>query len=566
MENMGNDHKEKGDNSAACVIRDTDLIDQKNCPKIIHLLKNIEHTVRRLERDCKKMKADLRTVKWQQLQAKKQIEEIGYIVKNKTPIISNQCVVKPTLPDSGVDECIHGEVLQENIMMLVQDVDLSHGLIMDEMFQTGILTDNENQELREENRPNKIRLLASILARKNKGKFQEFLSLVAKEEFYPHIGEKLNVAYEAKKKEKEKHLKCIRCFIIEKVNIQQIQDHLCEKRVIGLQEMYSLIKRDKTKDHIWQEIFKKLSHPELGKIYVNIFKESLQENYSHIAKRIASQSHLNCVCGSAELSYPSGSEGSVSERSTTTTIIPEVNIHENLQGLQQTSVNKNESKFSTTTKTIQESNTYELRNIFESTSSIRNVSSESFIPKSNREWQHEHHSNGSDGGLSDISTSTVVPKPKPETFEWIQRHHNLSEDSLVIQNEDSAPTCYLHPVNKDETFLPHTFIKSQNGIIDFEGKQSGFKVRNNHQPYLKVQENPFKRSREIRSDINDPMDRKRKSADEISSASLAHKRANLSFKQTECYSNLSTDQRMGCLEIKNHGREINIHSKMFSLL
>lgn len=72
-------------------------------------------------------------------------------------------------------------------MMLVQDVDLSHGLIMDEMFQTGILTDNENQELREENRPNKIRLLASILARKNKGKFQEFLSLVAKEEFYPHI-------------------------------------------------------------------------------------------------------------------------------------------------------------------------------------------------------------------------------------------------------------------------------------------------------------------------------------------------------------------------------------------
>uniref|UniRef100_K1S1S7 Uncharacterized protein n=1 Tax=Magallana gigas TaxID=29159 RepID=K1S1S7_MAGGI len=44
------------------------------------------------------MKADLRTVKWQQLQAKKQIEEIGYIVKNKTPIISNPCVVKPTLP------------------------------------------------------------------------------------------------------------------------------------------------------------------------------------------------------------------------------------------------------------------------------------------------------------------------------------------------------------------------------------------------------------------------------------------------------------------------------------
>lgn len=61
-----------------------------------------------------------------------------------------------------------------NIRTLEQDVDLSQGFIMDEMLQIGILTDNENQELREENRPNKIRLLATNLARKNKGKFQEF--------------------------------------------------------------------------------------------------------------------------------------------------------------------------------------------------------------------------------------------------------------------------------------------------------------------------------------------------------------------------------------------------------
>lgn len=61
-------------------------------------IENIQHTVRRLERDCKKIKADLRTVKWQQQQAKKQLEEIGYVVKNKTPIISNPCILKPTLP------------------------------------------------------------------------------------------------------------------------------------------------------------------------------------------------------------------------------------------------------------------------------------------------------------------------------------------------------------------------------------------------------------------------------------------------------------------------------------
>lgn len=52
-----------------------------------------------------------------------------------------------------MDEWIHGEVLQENIRTLEQDVDLSHGFIMDEMLQIGILTDNDNHELREENRP-----------------------------------------------------------------------------------------------------------------------------------------------------------------------------------------------------------------------------------------------------------------------------------------------------------------------------------------------------------------------------------------------------------------------------
>lgn len=58
----------------------------------------IQHTVGRLERDCKKIKAHLQTVKWQEKQARNQIEEIDYIVKNKTPIITNPYVLKPTLP------------------------------------------------------------------------------------------------------------------------------------------------------------------------------------------------------------------------------------------------------------------------------------------------------------------------------------------------------------------------------------------------------------------------------------------------------------------------------------
>lgn len=39
MENMDKDYEEKRDNSAACVFTDNDIIDQKNCPKTIHLLK-----------------------------------------------------------------------------------------------------------------------------------------------------------------------------------------------------------------------------------------------------------------------------------------------------------------------------------------------------------------------------------------------------------------------------------------------------------------------------------------------------------------------------------------------
>lgn len=165
---------------------------------------------------------------------------------------------------------------------------------------------------------------------------------------------------------------------------------------------------------------------------------------------------------------------------------------------------------------------------------------------------------------------TVIPKTQTRNI-WMdtetpQCFWRFTCNSLVIQNEDSVPTCYLHPVNKGETFLPYTCIKSQNGIIDFEKNQPGFEIRNNHQPHLEGQDNPYNGSRKIRSDIYDPIDRKRKSTDEISSASLAQKRANLSFNQTECYSNSSTEQRMGCLEIKNQERQIKIHSKMSTLL
>lgn len=88
---------------------------------------------------------------------------------------------------SSVDECIHGEVLQENMKMLVKDMDLSNGLILDELLQNGTLTDNEAQEIGKLFRPDKTRKLSTVIGRNNKTKFKEFLGLIAEEHFYPHI-------------------------------------------------------------------------------------------------------------------------------------------------------------------------------------------------------------------------------------------------------------------------------------------------------------------------------------------------------------------------------------------
>lgn len=157
---------------------------------------------------------------------------------------------------SSVDECIHGEILQENMKMLVQDMDLSDGLILDEMLQNGSLTDNEAQEIGKLSRPDKSRKLATVLGRNNKTKFMEFLRLIAEERFYPHIAKALDQSYEKKLHAQETHPKCIRCFIIKKVNIKHILDHLCENHIIDLHELGNLIEGDSADvDQFWCDLF-----------------------------------------------------------------------------------------------------------------------------------------------------------------------------------------------------------------------------------------------------------------------------------------------------------------------
>lgn len=305
---------------------------------------------------------------------------------NEKPALPNPCQLKPTLPGtcSSVDECIHGEVLQENLKMLVREMDLSNTLILDEMTQNGSLTDNEAQEIRGLPRPDKSRKLATVLGRSNKTKFKSFLRLIDDDEYYPDIANILSKSYEKKLRAQGNHPKCIKCFIIKNVEVKHILDHLCENHVINLDEVSYLIKEDsRDVKKFWRDIFKKMEHPVFGESCVSVFADSLKEHYSHIAKKISSgQHHLKCFCASTILSYPSSSGGNASELSTTSSIIPE---------------------------SIEQLNSYK--------------------------------SSGSVGDSSDISTPTVIPEPKPETREWVQRHQPLTaivQTENVIENRENT--------------------------------------------------------------------------------------------------------------------------------
>lgn len=353
---------------------------------------NIRHD-KEVENDIKELKKNQRVILDNQKLILDKLEKLTNRIDNMTSSSSYPCLKKPTLPGSSVDECIHGEVLQENMKMLVQDMDLSDGFILDEMLQNGSLTDGEAQEIIEINRRDKSRKLAIILARKNKSKFRNFLKLIEEEQFYPHIAKVLRQSYEEKLEAQDKHPKCVRCFIIKNVNIKHIVDHLCENQLLDLDEINYLIKGDRAGvDQFWRTIFEKMAHPIFGKSCVSVFAESLRKNYPHISKRIGGQHHLKCLCTSTILSYPSGSGGTVSERSTTTTINPGSKIQEHL---------------------------------------------------------NSNQSNGSIADSSDISSFSVIPEPKPETLKWVQKHHCLPDEIVEVEsiedleNENDEPNMSL---------------------------------------------------------------------------------------------------------------------------
>lgn len=363
----------------------------------------------------KYIEKELNILKSNQQLILEKLEMLTNLIENNKQYLPNPCQLKPTLPGSSVDECIHGEVLQENLKMLVRDMDLSNGLIIDEMLQNGSLTDNEAQEIKELSRPDKTRKLATVLGRSNKTKFKNFLRLIEENEFYPHIANILSQSYEKKLRAQGNHPNCTRCFIIKNVSVKHILDHLCENHVIGLHEVSYLIKGDsRDVDKFWCDIFKKMEHPIFGENCVSVFADSLKTHYPHIAKRVGGNRHMKCLCTATIMSYPSGSAGNASELSTTSTIIPKSKIQKR---------------------------------------------------------QNSYQSEGSIGDSSDISTSTVIPEPKPETQEWIQRHHGFSEE---IVKKESCEIFMYQIQNKFDNYEterqePYTNMKIKNPDFPYFG-------------------------------------------------------------------------------------------------
>lgn len=296
--------------------------------RTIQLLEDIHSRTKRLCSENKKMKSDIANMKRNQRKILKTQDRIVNRVDNRTQsfdVCFERCLLKPTLPGS-YDECFHRDAIRNNMKKFVEAIDLSNGFLIDEMLEKETLTDNEADELRSELlKSNKARKLAMILSGNSKSKFLEFLKIIAKREFYPQIASILDASFKNKLKENERLTECIRCFIVDNVNVRHIVDHLFEHHMINQQDMYNVINGDqKCLQEIWGKIFHQIEDPVLGKMCCSILKEALRDHYHHIAEKITHQHVLRCVCRIAlhAMSYPSGSEGEPSEISTTSPLIP----------------------------------------------------------------------------------------------------------------------------------------------------------------------------------------------------------------------------------------------------
>lgn len=193
------------------------------------------------------------------------------------------------------------------------------------MLEKGVITDSEKEQiLIEKINEKKARRIIGILSRNDKKKFQDFLDILSKDKYFPYIGKAIKISYEEKLKAKNIHVKCIRCFIVKNVSINQIIDYLYEKDFIDLNKFERLLEEDEGDiNQFWEESFQKMASS-FKEFYFKIFTEALRNHYPHIVKRIQNPGDLKCLCSeSTPFLSSSEEETALSLKPISTGIIPD---------------------------------------------------------------------------------------------------------------------------------------------------------------------------------------------------------------------------------------------------
>jgi hypothetical protein len=231
-------------------------------------------------------------------------------------------------------ESIHPECIQENLQLMTENMSLQSVLLLDELVENGILTENETADIRDfKNRKNQNRKLAVTISKRSLEKFSLFLEVLKRPNNYPFIANKLEVSYKARVEERRRKQECIQCYMVRNVDLHDIIDSLCSQFVVDLEFVNEVITCDTSNKaklrNLWNDLFNKLNTSQDAQKYRQVFKESIRNKYEHVAKRIWVKCQINCRCNLTEtkeifrsenMSWPSDS-GTIEERSTTSTVI-----------------------------------------------------------------------------------------------------------------------------------------------------------------------------------------------------------------------------------------------------
>lgn len=232
--------------------------------------------------------------------------------------------------EDGISEIegIHRECIQEHLPLMCNDITLKRTYLLDGLVENSCLTENEATDIRElRKRKDQTRKLAITIGKRGRTKFSLFLEVLKRTDNYPHIAEKLESYYNARTEENRKRKECIYCHIIQNVNMRDIIDILCSRKIVDLNFLDEVISCDDHDIERWKNLWKRLINginKARNGTSLEIFQESLKQKHEHISSKLSKGKKILCICQRKgikiddKMSWPSGS-CTTEERSTTST-------------------------------------------------------------------------------------------------------------------------------------------------------------------------------------------------------------------------------------------------------